>query len=43
VTREDRHWFEYLDQIWNAYNAADVVDKSVLPALMFRVRKEGGN
>jgi hypothetical protein len=33
------HWFEYLDQIWNAYNAADVIDVSVLPALMFQVRR----
>ena len=33
-------WWDYLDQIWNAYNAAEMIDKSVLPALMFRVRKE---
>jgi hypothetical protein len=33
-------WWEYLDQIWNAYNAAEMIDKSVLPALMLRVRKE---
>jgi hypothetical protein len=34
-------WPEYLDQIWNAYDAAEMIDKSVLPALMFRVCKEG--
>jgi len=33
-------WWEYLDQIWNAYSAAEIIDKSVLPALMLRVRKE---
>jgi hypothetical protein len=32
------HWGQYLDQIWNAYDAADVIDKSVLPALMFQAR-----
>jgi hypothetical protein len=37
----DMHWSEYYDQIWNAYNAAEMIDKRVLPALMFRVRKEG--
>lgn len=37
----DMHWSEYYDQIWNAYNAAEMIDKPVLPALMFRVRKEG--
>ena len=37
----DMHWSEYYDQIWNAYNAAEMIDKLVLPALMFRVRKEG--
>ena len=33
-------WTEYLDQIWNAYNAAEMIDTSVLPALMFRMREE---
>jgi hypothetical protein len=33
-------WQEYLGQIWNAYSAAEMIDKSVLPALIFRVRKE---
>jgi hypothetical protein len=32
-------WWEYLDQIWNAYSAAEMIDKSVLPALMFQARK----
>jgi hypothetical protein len=36
---KDIPWGEYLDQIWNAYNAAEVIDKSVLPALMYQVRK----
>ena len=33
-------WSEYLDQIWSAYNAAEMIDTPVLPALMFRVREE---
>jgi hypothetical protein len=32
-------WREYLDRIWNAYNAAEMIDKSVLPALMVQARK----
>jgi hypothetical protein len=36
----DLDWWEYLDQIWDAYNAADVISSSVLPALMFQVRKD---
>ncbi len=35
---EGMHWREYLDQVWNAYNAADMIAPSVLPALMFRAR-----
>jgi hypothetical protein len=34
------HWLEYLDRIWDANNAADMIDKAVLPALMFQVRKD---
>jgi len=36
-----KHWFEYLDQIWNAAEVADRINAEVLPALMLRVRKQG--
>jgi hypothetical protein len=36
-----KHWFEYLDQIWNAAEVADRLSADVLPALMLRVRKQG--
>jgi hypothetical protein len=39
----DSDWPEYLDQIWDAYNAAEMIDTSVLPALMYRKRKDGTN
>jgi hypothetical protein len=39
---KELHWWEYLDQIWDAHNAADQIDKKVLPALMFQVRKDIG-
>jgi hypothetical protein len=29
-------WWDYLDQIWSAYEAAETVDVSVLPALQVR-------
>jgi hypothetical protein len=38
---KDKHWFEYLDQIWNAAEVADRISAEVLPALMLRVRKQG--
>jgi hypothetical protein len=38
---KDKHWFEYLDQIWNAAEVADHISADVLPALMLRVRKQG--
>jgi hypothetical protein len=34
------HWWEYLDQIWDAADAADHISLTVLPALMLRARKE---
>jgi hypothetical protein len=36
-----KHWFEYLDQIWNAADASERVGAEVLPALTLRVRKQG--
>ena len=38
---EGKHWFEYLDLIWNAAEVADRIGADVLPALMLRVRKQG--
>jgi hypothetical protein len=35
----DKEWWEYLDLIWNAVNAAAGIDLSVLPALMLRARR----
>jgi hypothetical protein len=37
---EDKEWWEYLDQIWDAAETADQLSLSVLPALMLRARKE---
>ena len=34
------HWFEYLDQIWNAADTAERTSLKVLPALMLRARRE---
>jgi hypothetical protein len=36
---KDKEWWEYLDTIWNAVNAAEVTDLSVLPALMLRFQR----
>lgn len=36
----DRHWWEYLDQIWDAAEAAERTDKAILPALILRVGRE---
>jgi hypothetical protein len=33
-----RKWWDYLDQIWAAYEAAERLDVSVLPALQVRTR-----
>jgi hypothetical protein len=38
---QEKQWREYLDQIWTAADAADMVSADVLPALMLRVRKQG--
>lgn len=35
---EDQKWWDYLDQIWSAYEAAEGLDASVLPALQVRTR-----
>ena len=36
----DKEWWEYLDQIWDAADAAARTSLTVLPALMLRARKE---
>jgi hypothetical protein len=36
----EKHWWEYLDQIWDAVESADRMPISVLPALMLRARHE---
>jgi hypothetical protein len=36
----DRHWWEYLDQVWDAAEAAERTDKAVLPALILPVGRE---
>jgi hypothetical protein len=36
----EKHWWEYLDQIWDATETAERVGLPVLPALMLRARKE---
>ena len=33
-----QQWWDYLDQIWGAYETAETVDVSVLPALQVRTR-----
>jgi hypothetical protein len=35
----DKHWWEYLDQIWEAAEVAERTSLTVLPALMLRARK----
>jgi hypothetical protein len=35
----DKEWWEYLDSIWNAVNAAERADLSMLPALMLRFQR----
>jgi len=35
---EDREWWEYLDQIWDAAQVADRTSITVLPALILRAR-----
>jgi hypothetical protein len=36
----EKHWWEYLDQIWEAAEAAERTSLTVLPALMLRARRE---
>jgi hypothetical protein len=36
----DKHWWEYLDQIWEAAETAERTSLTVLPALMLRARKQ---
>jgi hypothetical protein len=36
----EKHWWEYLDQIWDAAETAERTSLTVLPALMLRARKE---
>ena len=36
----EKDWWEYLDQIWDAVEAAERTSLTVLPALMLRARKE---
>lgn len=36
----EMHWFEYLDQVWNAIEEAEQARTDVLPALTYRVRAE---
>ena len=35
-----KHWWEYLDQIWDAAEAAERTSLTVLPALLLRARRE---
>jgi hypothetical protein len=37
---KEKHWWEYLDQMWDAAENAERTSLSVLPALMLRFRKE---
>ena len=37
---KEKHWWEYLDQMWDAADNAERTSLSVLPALMLRARKE---
>jgi len=37
---DDRDWWEYLDQIWDAAETAEHTSLTVLPALMLRAHKE---
>jgi len=36
----EKHWWEYLDQIWDAADTAERTSLTVLPALMLRARKQ---
>jgi hypothetical protein len=36
----DKHWYEYLDDIWGGYEVAAGLNPAVLPALMFSIRRK---
>jgi hypothetical protein len=36
----DKHWYEYLDDIWGGYSVAARLNRAVLPALMFSIRRK---
>jgi hypothetical protein len=36
----EKHWWEYLDQIWEAAESAERAHLAMLPALMLRARKK---
>jgi hypothetical protein len=38
----EKEWWEYLDQIWDAYEAAGKTSAAVLPALTYLVHLNGG-
>ena len=38
-----KHWWEYLDQIWDAAEAAERTSLTVLPALMLRARRQSAS
>jgi hypothetical protein len=40
---EEKDWWEYLDQIWEAAEVADRTSITVLPALMLRARKQSSH
>ncbi len=35
---QGKEWWDYLDQIWDAYEQAEALDKTVLPAAQVRAR-----
>jgi hypothetical protein len=39
---KDKHWWEYLDQIWDAAEVAERTSLAVLPALMIRAARGAG-
>ena len=40
---EEKDWWEYLDQIWEAAETAERTSLTVLPALMLRARKQSAS
>ena len=39
----EKHWWEYLDQIWESAETAERTSLTVLPALMLRARKRSAS